>query len=229
MTHVLVVEDEPDLAALLEEYLKANAYDTTVILDGLEAFEWLKTHQTDLVLLDLMLPSMDGISICKELRKFSFVPIIMLTARVEEIDRLLGLELGADDYICKPYSPREVIARAKSVIRRSQPNTESAKEESTLLSINEATQSVSLGEKHIKLTNIELSLLALLLKEPARIFSRQFIMDHIYSDYRVVSDRTVDSHIKKLRKKLSEVEPNIEFIHSIYGAGYKFQILEKDI
>lgn len=228
MSHILIVEDEPDLATLLDEYIKSNGFTTTVMMDGQEAYNWFKENKTDLILLDLMLPGMDGISICKEIRKISNVPIIMLTAKVEEIDRLLGLELGADDYICKPYSPREVVARVKSVIRRSQPAPLAHSNLDSILTINENTQSVDLNQKQIKLTSIELSLLSLLYKEPGRIFSRQYIMDSIYNDYRVVSDRTVDSHVKKLRKKLAEVEPNIELIHSIYGAGYKFEVQDNN-
>lgn len=226
MPHILIVEDEPDLAKLLEEYMQSASFDTTVLLDGNDAFEWLKEHSCDLILLDLMLPGMDGITLCKELRKFSDTPVIMLTAKIEEIDRLLGLELGADDYICKPYSPREVLARAKSVIRRSMTADHTANVNADLLSINQDDETVTIQGKVGKLTTIELNLLSLLLDDPGRIFSRQYIMERIYSDYRVVSNRTVDSHIKKLRKKLSELAPNFEFIHSIYGAGYKFDAQE---
>lgn len=228
MPHILIVEDEPDLSALLDEYLVSAGYTTTAIMNGDEANTWLKKNQTDLILLDLMLPGMDGINICKEFRKFSNIPIIMLTAKVEEIDRLVGLELGADDYICKPYSPREVVARTKAVLRRSNSKHEDTHDSESTFSIDKDSLSVSLNKKQIKLTSIEISLLSLLHGQPGRIFSRQYIMDHIYSDYRVVSDRTVDSHIKKLRKKLHEVEPTLDLIHSIYGAGYRFEIQAKE-
>lgn len=225
MAHILIVEDEPDLGKLVSEYLQASSHETTNIYNGKEADTWLNENQADLILLDLMLPDMDGLAICKNLRKHSDTPVIMVTAKVEEIDRLLGLELGADDYICKPFSPREVVARVNVVLRRiKSKDTEDNTHEKFNIQLDASTFEVKIGSVSINLTNIEMRLLSMLYNEPGRIFSRQAIMDTIYTDYRIVSDRTVDSHIKKLRKKLSAAAEGTDFIRSIYGAGYKFEI-----
>ena len=219
--HVLIVEDEPDLASLLNDYLVANNFQATVIGNGAEADAWLQQHEPDLILLDLMLPGKNGLDICRDLRKTKETPIIMMTAKVEEIDRLLGLELGADDYICKPYSPREVIARVKAVLKRThQPQSETR---GGLELIKDANR-VSCRGQSVELTTVEMALFELLYSAPGRIFSRQAILENIYSDYRVVSDRTVDSHIKKLRKKLLALTEGEDVIHSVYGAGYKFEL-----
>jgi two-component system response regulator BaeR len=167
-----------------------------------------------------MLPGRDGLDICRELRSFSSVPIIMITARIEEIDRLLGLELGADDYICKPFSPREMVARVKAVLRRQQPQTTTAL--TSALKLDPHSFRVLAGGDEIELTTVEFQLLQALYQQPGRIFSRSKLMDMIYQDQRIVSDRTIDSHIKKLRKKLTDLLPNQELIHSVYGAGYRY-------
>lgn len=219
-TPILIVEDEPELAQLLQEYLSQNGLFALVKQNGRDAFEWLQENEARLVLLDLMLPGMNGLDLCRELRKTSSVPIIMVTAKVEEIDRLLGLELGADDYICKPYSPREVVARVKAVLRRVQAGQEDS---ATPVELREESLEVRLLDITVSLTSVEFALFKLLYSEPGRIFPRQQIMDKIYNDYRVVSDRTVDSHIKKLRKKISETKPEWDLIHSVYGVGYKYE------
>ena len=167
-----------------------------------------------------MLPGTDGMTICRELRKTTSVPIIMMTARVEEIDRLLGLEVGADDYICKPYSPRELVARVKAVLRRSQPPLEQTANGFELVE-NEAM--VKLNGKACELTQVELGLLKTMSSHPGRIYNRQQLISRIYNDNRVVSDRTVDSHVKKLRQKLKQLDSDAEYVHSVYGIGYKFE------
>jgi two-component system response regulator BaeR len=169
-----------------------------------------------------MLPGRDGLEICREVRAFSRVPIIMATARVEEIDRLLGLELGADDYICKPYSPREVVARVKAVLRRARTDPGASPPDKGLV-LDEAGFRVRSPSGEVQLTTLEFHLLAALYREPGRILSRGQLMDRIYDDQRIVSDRTIDSHIKKLRKKLAELRPDEELIHSVYGAGYRYE------
>lgn len=227
LVNVLIVEDEQELALLLRDYLQAAGFQGHVLGDGLAVEPWLEENPADLLLLDLMLPGKDGLAICRALRsntRFQKLPIIMVTAKVEEIDRLLGLELGADDYVCKPFSPREIVARVKAVLRRVQ--SPSTSDTDNRVELHENSQQVSLSGKTIELTTIEFSLFRLLYNEQGRIFSRQYIMDNIYTDYRVVSDRTVDSHIKKLRKKLQEADPKREFIHSVYGAGYKYELQE---
>jgi len=217
---ILIVEDEEKLAALLGDYLKQAGFDSVCISDGLAVLPQVRDRLPDLILLDLMLPGRDGLEICKEIRTFSEVPIIMITARVEEIDRLLGLELGADDYICKPFSPREVVARVKTVLRRS--GDHQALPTGVLALDPEKFQAVLHGQE-LDLTAVEFKLLHFLFQHPGRIYSRTQLMDRIYSDQRIVSDRTIDSHIKKLRKKIANAAPDEELIHSIYGVGYKFE------
>ncbi|WP_018274604.1 response regulator [Teredinibacter turnerae] len=228
---VLIVEDEAELALLMRDYLLAAGFHCEIIGNGLEVEPWLSTNTADIILLDLMLPGKNGLDICRELRsqaQFKTLPIIMVTAKVEEIDRLLGLELGADDYVCKPFSPREIVARVKAVLRRVQlPQEQPQDSASQAVQLHENSQQVSISGSMIELTTIEFCLFKLLYTEQGRIFSRQYIMDNIYSDYRVVSDRTVDSHIKKLRKKMQEADPELELIHSVYGAGYKYELQHK--
>ncbi|BCG46170.1 Response regulator BaeR [Citrifermentans bremense] len=217
---ILIVEDEEKLASLLADYLKQSGFETSWIADGAEVLPRVREQQPDLVLLDLMLPGRDGLEICKEIRTFSQLPIIMITARVEEIDRLLGLELGADDYICKPFSPREVVARVKTVLRRA---GEQAPVQTPGLTLDAERYSARFEGRDLELTVVEFKLLHFLYQNPGRIYSRSQLMDRIYSDQRIVSDRTIDSHIKKLRKKIAAVAPDQEIIHSIYGAGYKYE------
>jgi len=190
--------------------------------EGTGVADFVKAHSPSIILLDLMLPGKDGLEVCKEIRQFSNVPIMMLTAKVEEIDRLLGLELGADDYICKPYSPREVVARVKAILRR----TTTMEQNSTqVIEVDEPSLKVKIKELDLDLTVVEFQLFSMLYSEPGRIFSRDQIMSQVYSDYRVVSDRTIDSHVKKLRKKIQQALPDTELIFSVYGAGYKFEPL----
>lgn len=217
---ILIVEDEPKLAVLLADYLKASGHETAWIGNGLDVIPAIRAREPDLVLLDLMLPGRDGLDICRELRSFSELPVIMMTARVEEIDRLLGLELGADDYICKPYSPREVVARCRAVLRR---NRRSPAAERQTLRIDENGWRASYHGVALDLTPVEFRLLRTLSAAPGRVFSREQLLDGLYDDHRVVTDRTVDSHIKNLRRKLEQIAPDEPLIRSIYGVGYKFE------
>jgi two-component system response regulator BaeR len=220
---ILVVEDEPRLAELLRDYLKAAGYEADLLLEGSGAVAWIRDNTPALVLLDLMLPGKDGLSICREVRAFSDVPIIMTTARVEEIDRLIGLELGADDYVCKPYSPREVVARVKAVLRRSAQRADPEPGSAGPLNLNQDSLRVQAEGREIELTAVEFALLQTLYRAPGRILSRNQLMDRIYDDHRIVSDRTIDSHVKKLRRKLEELLPERELIHSVYGVGYRYE------
>jgi two-component system response regulator BaeR len=224
---LLIVEDEAKLAALLRDYLVKEGYEVSLLHRGDEVEGWMREHGADLVLLDLMLPGQGGLEVCKRLRAGKGgedIAIIMVTARVDEIDRLLGLELGADDYICKPFSPREVVARVKAVLRRRKPaGTAPAALVGSGLVLDDAGFRASLNGKPLDLTTVEFQLLKVLASQPGRIFSRQQLMDAMYRDERVVSDRTVDSHIKKIRRKIADVAPDVELIHSLYGAGYKFE------
>ncbi|AZZ89703.1 response regulator [Hahella sp. KA22] len=217
---ILIVEDEPKLASLLKDYLQQEGYQCDIIGDGQQALEKIRAGAPDLILLDLMLPGLDGLSVCRETRRFTDTPIIMVTARVEEIDRLLGLELGADDYVCKPFSPREVVARVKAILRRVR-GAPAGEEQA--LALDPSRYRAVLRGKPLDLTAIEFQLLKMLADEPGRIFSRSQLMDGIYQDHRIVSDRTVDSHIKKLRKKIAELSPDHDYIHSVYGLGYKYE------
>jgi two-component system response regulator BaeR len=220
---VLIVEDEVGLAELLRDYLVNAGYATHMFFEGTGVVELVKKQKPDMILLDLMLPGKNGMEICKEIRNFSDVPIIMTTARVEEIDRLLGLELGADDYVCKPYSPREVVARVKTVLRRVALVQEESPAAQSVIELDEASFRVIIKGEPMELTPVEFRLLKTFLAQPGRVFSRGHLLDNLYTDQRVVSDRTVDTHIKNLRKKLESRLPNQEIIYSIYGVGYKFE------
>ena len=218
---VLIVEDEDRIAALLRDYLHREGYTTHRISNGEDAALAIREKKPDLILLDIMLPGKSGMEICREVRRFSQVPILMLTARVEEIDRLLGLELGADDYICKPFSPREVVARVKAVLRRS---GNAVTYPADNISIDEEKYRISIRGKTLETTVVEFQLFKILAGSPGQVWSRGQLMDKIYPDHRVVSERTIDSHVKKLRKKIAGVLPQRDIIHSVYGAGYKFEM-----
>lgn len=220
---ILIVEDEPSLAHVVSDYLNHNGYQTHIIGDGGEVIDWVKQNSPSLVLLDLMLPNRDGLDIYRELRTFSDVPVIMATAKVDEIDRLLGLELGADDYVCKPYSPRELVARVKNVLRRFQPKIVT-QEVGSAIKIDDTQMHVLVDGETLTLTPAEFQLLSYFHKHQGQVFSRDQLMDRIYSDGRVVTDRTIDSHIKNLRKKIFSVNSTYDWIKSIYGIGYRFEM-----
>ncbi|GJM11024.1 MAG: DNA-binding response regulator [Lysobacteraceae bacterium] len=215
---VLIVEDEKEIAALLEDYAVANHYRTRVVHHGDEALPAASAFDPDIVLLDLNLPGTDGLTICRALREQSDVPIMMITARVEEIDRLLGLELGADDYVCKPFSPREVMARIKTIIRRGAPRPTQGG-----ISLNEDQYSANYQGRVIELTRTEFNMLRAMVSQPRRIFSRDQLLDQAYSDGRIVSDRAIDSHIRNLRRKLTPDDGGTSPIQSVYGVGYKYE------
>lgn len=221
---IYIVEDEIKLARLLEDYLMAAGFQTQSFYDGALAYEAIKQHTPDLMLLDLMLPGMDGIEIARQTRTFSNVPIIMVTAKVEEVDRLLGLEIGADDYVCKPFSPKEIVARVKALFRRlDMMDMSQLPTSQNMVLVDESKMLVSIDGKTLDLTTLEFQMFHVMYQEPGRIYSRQQLMDTIYNDHRVVSDRTIDSHVKKLRKKLSSAYEGDHLIQSVYGAGYKYE------
>ncbi len=222
---ILIVEDEPKLAELLQDYLKRDQYETRILDRGDQVVDWVRDHQPRLVLLDLMLPGKDGLEICREIRAFSQVPIIMMTARMEEIDRLLGLQLGADDYICKPYSPREVVARVARVLRRVEMvrSDDSSDLRSRNIFLDESRFLCEVDEDRVELTRVEFRLLLAMVRRPGQVFSRDQLMHLVYTDQRVVSARTIDSHVKNLRRKLNDASSQGDLIHSIYGVGYKLE------
>ena len=219
--HILIVEDEINIAEVLIAYCKNAGFTVSHMATGKEVINYIKTSDVDLILLDLMLPDTDGITLCKALRAFSRVAIIMVTAKNEEIDRLLGLELGADDYICKPFSPREVIARVKGVLRRSGLSSQHLVKQSGF-ALDGDKYLVSLFEQTLDLTPIEFRLLEKLLTNNQRIYSRQALVDCVYRESERVSDRNIDTHIKNIRKKISTIKKDYNPIISVYGVGYRF-------
>jgi len=219
---ILIVEDEKKLANILIEYLNKDGFHTKHIASGSKVIPWVKKNDPDLILLDLMLPEMNGKQICQEIRTFSSLPIIMVTAMVEEIDRLIGLELGADDYICKPFSPKEVIARVKAVLRRSDPDY-IKESHSSGFQVNPDHYSITLSGEKLDLTPVEFRLMSMFIEYPNRVYNRDQILNKVFDDGRIVLDRTVDTHIKNLRQKLKTVNPKSDYIRSIYGIGYSFE------
>lgn len=221
---ILVVEDEDKIADVLCDYLAREAYATHRLRRGDEVLPWLRRQRADLILLDLMLPGLSGFEICRALRSTGVAgqaAIIIATARVEEADRLRGLELGADDYICKPFSPREVVARVKAVLRRVRPNAGGR----TGLALDPERWQATWQGRDLGLTAIEFRLVQQMAEQPERIFTREQLMDAMHGNERIVADRTVDSHIKKIRRKIAEVAPGTELIRSVYGIGYKYSEL----
>lgn len=225
MTRVLIVEDDDAIADLLVDYARHHGFQPQRSLEEADILARIAANQTDIVLLDLMLPGLDGLELCKRIRQDSAIPIIIISARVDEIDRLLGLELGADDYICKPFSAREVMARIKAILRRQQAPSATPP---TALQRDASRLQVSWQGQALTLTTVEFALFEALAEHPGQIRSRQQLMDRIYTDHRIVSDRTIDSHIKKLRHKLAERFPAMRFIESVYGAGYRLDIQEAE-
>lgn len=221
---VLIVEDEIKLAQVLSEYLSALGYNHHSLGNGLEVIPWIKNHAPDLMLLDLMLPGKDGLSIFRDLRQFSNLPVVMITAKGQEQERLLGLELGADDYICKPYSPREVVIRVKNILHRVGWGQQVNAANVCSIAIDEASMTVWLNDISLNVTPCEFRLLRQLLKNENRIYSRGHLMNYMYEDSRVVTDRAVDSHIKNLRKKMRTISKKCDVIQSIYGVGYRLQL-----
>ncbi len=221
---ILIVEDEPKIAALLRDYLVAAGYRVETLGNGALAVDWIRRHVPAAILLDVMLPGEDGLSICRRVRAFSQVPVLLVTARVEEIDRLLGLELGADDYICKPFSPREVVARVKAVLRRADPGASPAADP---VALDAERFEVRVRGRPLTLTPVEFRLLHKLASQPGRVFSRSQLIDALYRDNRVVSDRTVDSHVKNLRRKLADA--GVDPVSSVYGVGYRYEVPDSDV
>jgi phosphate regulon transcriptional regulator PhoB len=221
---VLVVDDEESVRELIELYLTKEGFDVVLAKDGKEALRLNGEHHPDLIVLDLMLPGLDGWEVCKQIRSASRVPIIMLTARAEEVDRVVGLELGADDYVVKPFSPREMVARVKAVLRRGSAGPE---EQETLtfpgLRIDRTQHRLEVDGEEVHLTPTEFRLLWCLASQPGRVFSRAELLDKIWG-YDSESDaRTVDVHIKRLRQKTKAAEKRSFAITTVWGLGYKFE------
>jgi len=221
---VLIVEDDRNTAALIKAYLEKEGFQAIVAYDGEDALEMIKKANPGFVILDIMLPKMDGWEVCRRLRSFSDVPVLMLTAREEEIDRVLGLSLGADDYVVKPFSPRELLERVKAILRRTRPVPA---EKARILSrgglvLEPEKHKVSLDGKPVSLTSHEYKLLYALMKAQGRVFSRAQLLDHLYQHGEVVIDRVIDVHIGKLRQKIETDPSNPRYIQTVRGFGYRF-------
>ena len=225
MSNILIVEDEKKIAELLRDYLKQAGFDTHILTRGDKVIPWIKNNLLDIILLDLMLPGMNGIEVCRDIRKFSQIPIIMITAQKEEIDRLLGLELGADDYISKPFSPREVVARVKAVLRRVGQSSAAGNEiEAIGIRLNEENHQILINEQEVSFTPVEFGLLKVFISNSERVFSREELLNKVQGYDFVGYDRTIDTHVKNLRKKLTKHGID-NAIFSVYGVGYRLQSL----
>ncbi len=227
MSEIWIIEDEERISAVLSAYLSQAGFNVRVFADGQGIVAAVSKQAPALLLLDLMLPGMDGLDICRAIRRFSSVPILIITARAEEIDRLIGLELGADDYICKPFSPREVVARVKNVLRRVTTTPDPVQTTDSDLQhagirLNAERFECELDQQPLTLTPKEFKVLQILLSQPGYLFSREQLLSRAYPDDTSISDRMIDTHIKNLRKKLHEIRPQQDFIQAIYSMGYKF-------
>jgi DNA-binding response OmpR family regulator len=226
MAHILVVEDEKQLAALIRDGLMAAGYSVSVAGDGISALQALETRPADLVILDWMLPGIDGLEVCRRIRARSITPILMLTARAEEVDRVLGLEVGADDYLTKPFSPRELLARARALLRRvdlmrgATGNGKLRPVRIGDLEIDPAGRTAAVAGEPLDLTPKEFDLLAMLAEQPGRAYSREYLLERIWGPEYVGFDRTVDTHVVRLRKKLG---PLGERVATVWGVGYKLR------
>ena len=222
MDKILVVDDEPRIVRLLRAYLEKAGYQVVVAYDGREAMAAFRHEKPNLVILDLMLPELDGFEICKIVRKESDAPIIMLTARIDEDDRVLGLELGADDYVTKPFSPREVVARVKAVLRRVQGDRRKTPIRVGDLELDPESYTVTLRGEPVTLTPTEFELLHTLMDQPGRVFTRLQLLEQLQGYAYEGYERTIDAHIKNLRKHLGDSPRNSRYILTVHGVGYKF-------
>jgi DNA-binding response OmpR family regulator len=220
---ILVVEDESRIVRIVRDYLERAGYSVAVAGNGTDALAFARSRRPDLIVLDLGLPHMDGLELTKTLRKQSNVPIVMLTARVEESDKLLGLELGADDYITKPFSPKELVARVRAVFRRIDPLPDpAALIRAGEVELDRLRMLVTVQGRRVEVTPTEFELLATLARQPGRVFTRAQLLDAIRSLESESFDRAVDVHVKNLRRKLEPDPRNPRYLHTVYGIGYKF-------
>jgi two-component system alkaline phosphatase synthesis response regulator PhoP len=223
MKHILVVDDEPRIAEIARDYLERAGFRVTTAGSGVDALAVARTRRPDLIVLDLGLPHMDGLDVTRALRQQSSVPIIMLTARVDESDKLIGLELGADDYVTKPFSPKELVARVRAVFRR----IDAAPERGDIIRAGEVTldkrrMQARVGTQSIDLTSTEFELLATLAKQPGRVFTRAQLLDAIRGVEVDSFDRAIDAHVKNVRRKLERDPRNPRYVLTVHGVGYKF-------
>lgn len=225
--HILMVDDEPKMRDLVKLYLEREGYKVTEAADGEQALNLLPGANYDLVILDVMMPKIDGLTVCREIRKNHEIPVIMLTARGEEIDRVLGFELGADDYVVKPFSPRELVARVKALLRRTGARAADNAGSNLRyqgLNINVDAREVEVEGHRVNLTPKEFELLAFLARNAGRVFSREQLLEHVWG-YDFYGDlRTVDTHVKKIREKISRYGQAASYVVTVWGVGYKFEV-----
>ncbi len=219
---ILVIDDEPKLVDIVRDYLKAGGFEVTAAHDGPQGVALARKERPDLIVLDLMLPGMDGLDVCREIRRESRVPIVMLTARVDETDKLIGLEIGADDYLTKPFSPRELVARVRAVLRRSTSAEPLEVIRAGALTLDRARYQAQLGEREIALTPTEFEILSTLASQPGRIFSRDQLLTAAHGVSFEGYERAIDWHIRNLRRKVDADDSNASHIVTVHGVGYKF-------
>jgi len=226
---ILVVDDEPHIVELVRYNLVQEGYDVVTAADGEAALVRARSDRPDLIVLDLMLPGVDGLEVCRQLRREAPVPIIMLTAKGGELERVVGLELGADDYVTKPFSPRELIARIRAVLRRIREAAAPPREALQIgsLRLDPATREVALLGRPVDLTAREFDLLSLLMRHPNRVFTRDFLLEHLWGYDFYGSTRTVDMHVSRLREKIEDDPSNPTFIMTVRGVGYKLRATEE--
>ena len=222
-TRVLVVDDEPMVTEVVGRYLEREGFEVALAADGYEALRLARQDNPDLVVLDLMLPRIDGLEVCRVLRRETRIPIIMLTAKGEELDRIIGLELGADDYVVKPFSPRELLARIKAVLRRGQPAEPGDNLRYDDLRINSKTRLVEARGAPVALTAKEFDLLYFLASSPGQVFSRDQLMNHVWDFVYAGDASTVTVHIRRLREKIEADPERPRFLKTVWGVGYKFE------
>jgi len=221
---ILIAEDDSNTAKLVQTYMEREGFSTRIAASGLQALQFFEREPFCFVILDIMLPGLDGWEICRRIRKKSDVPILMLTAREEEIDRIMGLSIGADDYVVKPFSPRELVERVKAILRRIRPREEGAQEilRHGSLMLDDTKHKVSIAGKAIELTASEYKLLLTLMQSPGRVFSREELLARFYEEGESVVERVIDVHIGKLRQKIEPNPAKPEFILTVRGFGYRF-------
>lgn len=223
MTRVLVVDDEAPIVELLGGYLSREGWEVLSVGDGLEAVEAVRSANPDVVILDVMLPGLDGVEACRRIRTFSDAYVLMLTARGEEIDRIMGLTVGADDYLVKPFSPREVVARVKALLRRPRPGPGSSPARPPGLEIDVGRRTVRVDERPVELTALEFNLLAALARDPGIVIGRQALLDQVWGPEFVADDHLVDVHVANVRRKLGDDPARPRFIETVRGVGYRLR------
>ena len=224
---ILVVDDEVDIVDFIGDYLTGEGYEVVGAYDGLEALDKMRQDRPDLVILDVMLPRLDGFEVCKQMRAESTIPILMVTAKGSDVDKIVGLEIGADDYIPKPFNPRELVARVKAILRRTyrqdyQPDSQTALLKHKDLSIDTERRRVTIGDRLLELTMKEFDLLLFLMRNPGHVYSRDHLLDYVWGQDSFVGARTVDVHIRRLREQIETDASQPQYIQTVWGVGYKF-------